>query len=270
MAEDSADESDSEIGVSYLSDEDMIEGENGDTMFKFMQAGFLPSELQVLYAMALIGEGGRDFAASKALMAITTLVDEDSSTETVDTDVIQSKSWQIFRRASTDPLRRIPAFAFVADLLKKTGKESFWSDKLAGLFHDQVERMRECGQLAASFEEATHAESAQLALRRQQVLKIVLSAARLNLHNTKTILVSGGVEEAATRSSILLDQLLVILKALWKVHGDGSVPTSCVEVSSSCDVLLVFIALTRNILSLPIRLFVGIRYSLWHRHHLLL
>jgi hypothetical protein len=229
VAEDSADESDSDIGVSYLSDEGMIEGENGDTILKFMQAGFLPSELQVLYAMALIGEGGRDFAASKALMAITTLV--DSSSETVDTDVIQSKPWQIFRRASTDPLRRIPAFAFVADLLKKTGKESDWSNKLARLFHDQVERMRECGQLAASFEEATPADTAQLALRRQQVLKIVLSAARLNLHNTKRLLGAGGLEEAASRSLMLLDQLLLILKALWKVHGDGSVPTPCIEVS---------------------------------------
>lgn len=210
----------------------MIEGEDSVSILKSMEAGYLPTELQVLYAMSLIGEGGSDYAASKAILAITILDDKDTtmSVEAADIDVIQSKPWQIFRRASTEPLQKIPAFAFVADLLKRTGKETEWSATLAGLFHDQVEQMRERGTLGASLEKVTPTDSAQMKLRRQQVLKIVLAAARLNLTNTKTLVLQESLEHAASKALNVLDQLVVILKALWNVEGDGSVPTTCIEV----------------------------------------
>ena len=47
----------------------MIEGEDSVSILKSMEAGYLPTELQVLYAMSLIGEGGSDYAASKAILA---------------------------------------------------------------------------------------------------------------------------------------------------------------------------------------------------------
>lgn len=232
MAEDSTDESDHEIETSYLSDEDIIDGQDGVLILKSMEAGYLPTELQVLYAMSLIGEGGRDYAASKAILAITILDDKDSTTsfESADIDVIQSKPWQIFRHASTAPLQKIPAFAFVADLLKRTDKETEWAATLAGLFHDQVERMREHGDLGISLEKPSPTDRAQIKLRRQQVLKIVLAAARLNLTNTKTRMLQESLEKAASKALNILDQLVVILKALWNVEEDGSIPTTCIEV----------------------------------------
>ena len=48
-----------------MSDEDMFENANQEQVIETMKRGILPHEIQLLYAMSLIGEGNGVFLASK-------------------------------------------------------------------------------------------------------------------------------------------------------------------------------------------------------------
>jgi hypothetical protein len=80
----------------------------------------------VLFGLALIGEGGRNFVAAKCIEAIDDLEQESTlwlSDGDLETQMAGDPLWYLFRRAMTEPLGRTKAYAFLADVLRKTKKE---------------------------------------------------------------------------------------------------------------------------------------------------
>lgn len=207
-----------------------------DGLADHFKKGILPPELQVLYALCLIASGGMDFLASKCIKAIEDLRDDTEDgieQRMVDTDGICYPSWQVYSQAMTDPLTRIPAFSFVADLLGKTEKEKEWAAKLVPLFRSELELMRKSGIIDQALI-AGNSEDLKIILRKTQVLKIVLASARLRvlsledrLDNADSLDASAAEEDAIA----CYDEIYPDFVSLWSVENVLTPSRSSVEVS---------------------------------------
>ena len=63
----------------FVSDDEDLDREEGTSVLDSLRKGILPPEIRVMYGLALIGEGGRNFLASKCLEAIEDL-DQETGT----------------------------------------------------------------------------------------------------------------------------------------------------------------------------------------------
>lgn len=234
-----------------LSDDEDLDNEDASTLLDSLRKGVLPPELRVLFGLALVGEGGRNFLAGKCLEAIADLDQEDSSWLTAgERELLASgdSMWYLFHRAMTERLGRTAAFAFLADVLRKANKEREWSVHFAPMFRKHLDTLSTIGlkdRLLGLHGDVSHFVN----FRKNQLLKIVLAACSFDvdaaespsqktLFSRKVVHISDEERVAAALSA--MKSLSEVLSLIWKVDPDGSIPSICTEVSQSGISLLVF------------------------------
>lgn len=199
-----------------------------------LNRGVLTPELQVLLALCLIGEGGREFLASKCIDAISSLKDDTNDAidlKVADTDVICHPAWQVYQHAMTDQLATIPALAFVADMLTNAQKESEWAPKVAHLFQCVMGSIQRSGLLEKALE-VEKSKSPNTALRRTQIIKIVLAGARYRVLQCERQLVSHGNSSRDVISCF--QDVEMVMSRLWHVDESGSPSQSSIKVRIKC------------------------------------
>lgn len=217
----------------YLSDDEYIDTSDDPNLAASLRNGVLPQELQVLYALSLIGQGGRRFMASKCIQAIAQLEQEghtDEQLKTVDTEATKNLSWQVYHRAMTEPLKKNSAFAFVSDLLKKVDKEREWAESLGPLFHIHLQHIKRTGDFDKILSDSLPL-TPEDTLRRHQLQKIATAGCRMRLLNCEGLLSRNLTNQVIDEATSLIEFIVEILPRLWRVESNGSVLGSGTEVS---------------------------------------
>lgn len=237
-------EDEDEDDLPYLSDEEaLIDDAEGSGILRSLRGGVLPTELRVLLALAMIGEGGRNFIATKYLEALHQL---DQEPETwfgdgdKDTELSGEPRWFLFRRAMGETVTRTVAFAFLADVLKKTDKEAEWAIYFSPWFLSHVEALDERGVIEQLIVANRSKITPNTSIRKNQVLKVMLASCRLAMdtldERDDVVLVLGGARPAGdpmARMGIaqnILHQLTRIIPLIWRVDRSGTLSNECVEV----------------------------------------
>ena len=227
----------------FVSDDEDLDREEGTSVLDSLRKGILPPEIRVMYGLALIGEGGRNFLASKCLEAIEDLDQETGTWFTEgerETEISGEPRWHLFRRAMTEPLGRTAAYAFLADVLRKSRKEHEWSVHFAPWFRRHLATLASAGlkdQLIALRED--EGLSSFVSFRKNQVLKIILAACSFDVEAVEQPRQKTPVsrEEIVTKDTDRLTIAIATMNALsevlylvWKVEEDGSLSPICAEV----------------------------------------
>jgi hypothetical protein len=201
----------------------------------------LPPELRVLFGLALIGEGGRNFVAAKCIEAIDDLEQESIlwlSDGDLETQMAGDPLWYLFRRAMTEPLGRTAAYAFLADVLRKTKKEQEWTVHFSPWFRRHLDTLKSVGlmeKLLRLRDDITPYAN----FRKNQLLKIILASSRFDIDAVE----SPDKQSPVNRELIVSDDnsridmamsainsLTSLIHLMWKVDPDGSLPSICTEV----------------------------------------
>jgi len=234
--------SNDEVDLPYLSDEETLLNDIGDSpLVESLHKGALTPELRVLYGLALIGEGGRNFIAAKSLEAIDDL--EQETEEWFSEDESRSKHaiepfWILFRRAMTEELRRTGAYAFIADVLRKTNKEHEWGFHFATLFRHHLESLHQKG-LVDKLLGLRDSVTPNMTFKKNQLLKVILEACKFEMYtiddvkNTKHALNKKPSLTRTKRTEIAQSVLASIVKIVplaWSIEGNGVLPPICVEI----------------------------------------
>ena len=255
--------SSNEVELMYLSDEETLLDDNDEdsTLVKSLSRGALTPELRVLYGLALIGEGGRNFIAAKCLEAIDDLQQEAEewfSDERSETIQATESLWLLFRRAMTEELGRTGAYAFTADVLKKTNKECEWAFHFSSSFRRHIESLKELGFI----NKVLKPEDGPMpngSFRKNQVLKVIIEARKFEIYaidETKAVkhaLNRRPLFDRATQlktAEAVLASLVNVVPLVWYIDGDGVLPPICAEVSGlSVDSLKICVCI---LLTIPI------------------
>eukprot|EP00536_Pseudo-nitzschia_multiseries_P002867 jgi/Psemu1/252068/estExt_Genewise1Plus.C_400030 len=231
-----------EVDLPYLSDEETLLNDVGDSpLVESLRKGALTPELRVLYGLALIGGGGRNFIAAKSLEAIDDLEQETeewfSEDESRSTLAIEP-FWILFRRAMTEELRRTGAYAFIADVLRKTNKEHEWGLHFAKVFRRHLQRLKEKG-LIDKLLGLRESVTPNIAFKKNQLLKVVLEACKFEMFtiddakDIKHALNKKPSFSKAKRTEIaqrVLTSIVNIVPLAWSIEGNGVLPPICVEI----------------------------------------
>ncbi|VEU42775.1 unnamed protein product [Pseudo-nitzschia multistriata] len=234
--------SNDEIDLPYLSDDETLLNDVEDSpLIESLRKGALTPEIRVLYGLALIGEGGRNFIAAKALEAIDDL--EQESEEWFSEDESKRKHmvepfWVLFRRAMTEELRRTGAYAFIADVLRKTNKEYEWGFHFAPLFRRHLESLKHKGsvdKLLGLRENVTP----NMTFKKNQLLKVILEACKFEMYiideplETKYAfnkLPSLSRKKRTDIAQSVLASIVNIIPLAWCIEGNGNLPPICAEI----------------------------------------
>lgn len=227
----------------YLSDDDDLDNEENEALLGSFRNGILPPELRVLFGLALIGEGGRNFVAAKCIEAIDDLVSEPVSWLSygdVETKISGEPLWSLFHKAMTEPLGRNAAYAFLADVLRKTEKEEEWATHFSPWFRQHLNSINSDGLMG----ELLHLRNdltPYTSFRKNQILKIILATSRFDIY----LVESPAKQSPVNRELIVTDELTRIKVALaaidsiksavqlmWKVDANGGLQVICTEVSA--------------------------------------
>lgn len=225
-----------------MSDDEDLDREDGSKLLESLRKGILPPELRILYGLALIGEGGRNFLAGRCLEAIDDLEQESSSWLTDgerETAVSGEPLWFLFQRAMTEPLGRTAAYAFLADVLRKSKKEKEWSVHFSSWYRKHLATLEAVG-LKEHLMGLCDDVSPFVNFRKNQLLKVVLAAISFDIDAAE----SPAQQSPVNRQLIVTDDnarvkiaiaamksLSDVLHLMWKVDYDGSIPSICAEVS---------------------------------------
>jgi hypothetical protein len=231
--------------LAYLSDEEtLVSGADESGLLESLRRGVFPPEISVLFALAMIGEGGRNFVASKYLEAIH-LLDEETDTWFSEGDKETALSgdprWFLFKRAMGEKVTKSIAFAFLADVLKKTKKEAEWAVHFSPWFLDHVQKLEETGLICQLVDANKSKLTPNVIIRKNQVAKVMMASCKLGLDNVEervgVILVMGNKRpeiDLLARLEIartILSHLTHLVPLLWRVDRSGSLSKDCVEVS---------------------------------------
>jgi hypothetical protein len=241
------DENSDDEASPFLSDDDGLDQDESSDLVESLRRGAMPPELRVLFGLALISEGGRNFVAAKCIEAIDDLEQESSVWLTEgasETERDGNSHWLIFRRAMTEPLGRTAAYAFLADVLRKTQKEREWAAHFSSWFRRHIDTLKAVG-LMDELMRLRDDISPFVNMRKNQLLKIILASSSfdVDIAETPTILspvdrklIVTGANERIEVAMSAIKSLSDVLHLLWKVESDGSLPSICIEV---CDCFYV-------------------------------
>eukprot|EP00980_Cylindrotheca_fusiformis_P013775 scaffold3556_cov190-Cylindrotheca_fusiformis.AAC.10 len=234
----------------YLSDDDELDNNNNFSLLDSLRNGALPPELRVLFGLALIGEGGRNYVAAKCIEKIDDLQQESLTwlrDGELETTLAGDPLWSLFHRAMTEPLGRTAAYSFLADVLRKTNKEAQWSNFFAPWFRRHLKTLKAKGLLDEVL--ALKGKiSPFVNFRKNQVLKIIMAANKFDVDliaTPETSTVAPILPNlAATSQSDSLELALSAMKSIgdvlhlmWKVE-DGNLSSMCTEASTTFRTLL--------------------------------
>jgi hypothetical protein len=213
-----------------LSDDEALD--ENPQLVAHLERGILPSELQVLYALCLIGEGGREYLARQCIQAIDVLrEDPEDSPENhgTDTDALQNPPWRSYRDNLTVELTKLSALILAEDLLKKLDKEKDWAAELLPIFQREVNRFESANPFYHIHASEAH-ENPRSELRKTQLIKIVLAETKFRILSIESRVYAADLNDADNQVLNCFDHAVVTLKRLWKV--ENGVPSKyAVEVS---------------------------------------
>ena len=203
----------------------------------------------MLFGLALIGEGGRNYVAAKCIERIEGLEHESIEwlrSGELDSAMAGDPIWGLFQLAMTEPFGRTTAFSFVADFLRKTNKEQQWSKHFAPLFRRHLELLESTGLLNAVME-LKGKLSPFVNFRKSQLLKIMVASNRFDVD--RVISTDKGISfrheesemNSTDRISLALSSMASIrnfLYLVWKVE-DGSLSPFCIDVSVGHEIFCV-------------------------------
>lgn len=225
-----------------LSDDEDLDKEDGSQLLESLRKGILPPEIRILLGIALIAEGGRNFLAGKCLEAIDDLQQESSlwlvSGER-ETEASGQPLWYLFHRAMTEPLGRTAAYAFLADVLRKTKREQEWSVHFSSFFRKHLSTLDSVG-LKEQLMGLRGEISPFVNFRKNQLLKIVLAACSFDVDAAESPgqqspvnrgLIATNDSESVNIAIAAMKSLSEVIHLMWKVDSDGSIPSICAEVS---------------------------------------
>jgi hypothetical protein len=205
----------------------------------------------VLFGLALIGEGGRNYVAAKCIEKIDDLEQESLSwlrDGELETNLAGDPLWSLFRRAMTEPLGRTAAYSFLADVLRKTNKEAQWSNHFAPWFRRQLKTLKSKGLLDEVM--ALHGKLTPFVnFRKNQLLKIIMAANRFDVDlvvspqsgiSIQPQLVATSQNDRIELALSALTSIGNVLHLMWKVE-DGNLSTMCTEVSTMSADLFPFV-----------------------------
>lgn len=228
------DESDEDEDALYLSDDEVILESSDENLVPSLKNGILPPELRLLYALSLVGEGGKSFLARQCIKAIEIVEPDDLDAliaDPVDTHIVKDPLWFGFQQELTEPLQRTAAFAFTIDVLQKAHKEAEYADLMTPLLKKHLEDLESTGQMDIALFGSEAAAVSKLAVStRNRVIKLILASARMQIEHAKAI-ASSQETEAMESAMTVLDRVVPLLQKFWKVEANGSIPSFCVEVS---------------------------------------
>jgi hypothetical protein len=247
--EDDNKDDEAEEEMTYLSDEEMLVNTSEESsLLVSLRRGAMPPELQILSGLAMLGEGGRNFVASKYLQAIEEL--EQESVEWLydgDKEALFSRQprWFFFHRTMTEELTKTVAYSCLADTLKSTNKDAEWAFHFSPVFFRHLQKLREQGLIDELTKINNNDITANGVIRRSQILKVMLASCRLGLNTLEVqqgiSLVLGQKPDLDKDSRLqnalqVLDTLVMAASFLWTVTRQGLLSQPCIEVSllSSC------------------------------------
>ena len=237
----------------YLSDDDAFDCSEGEDVVQKMKQGLLPPELQFLYSLCLIGEGGKTYLAGKLFNAINEL--EADHEDHMDKGVIPREgietSVDVFRRAMTNPMCKSEAFAFTAELLMKMKRELEWSDHMLPLFEGHFKEMEKRGNTQLLLTREPNLSS-YLFRQKNTYLKILLATLHMKFHKAQGIIDSISschdldarervYDHASKIATSILNIVIHFREALWSTPTpeQGLDPTS-IQVSDHLSWIYLF------------------------------
>lgn len=235
--------SDEEDHTPYLSDDDALDGDEDPDLLNSLRAGALPPEIRVLYSLFLMCLGGWNFVAEKCFDAIDHLEQEDQgwfSEHHLGSEVDDDSPWNMFRLAATEPMSRTVAYAFTADVLRKSGRDVEWGKKLASKFQSQIDALSaDSNGIITELTTQDSGHSPLQRMRQNQVLKVLIASSYFQA--THLFESDPGQEDAADRVQMAVSsvkRLASILHLFWKVEFDGTLTATSREVSFSLDYVM--------------------------------
>jgi len=227
--------SDDEESVINFSDDEDFDSPDGEKIIQLMKNGMLTSELQVLYGLCLLSEDKFTFLATKMVNAMKDLENSnDEDFELSSHGISDDISLRLFRRAMAEPMNKLDAFAFTSDVLKKTGKEEEWAERLLPIFQDYMEELEQENAFHILSESAA-AQTICMSMKRNSYLKVMFSTLRMKLSKTKKMAAS---QEASEKSSaydlsmLVVDDIYRFQDAVWSMQSDGNPVPDSIEVIS--------------------------------------
>ena len=228
---DEDDGSDSEDSmVDYFSDDEDLDSPSIGSAIEGMRNGVLPDELQVLLGISLLVEGGKNYAAQRALSAITRLQDDPAMTTPLGRE--SSSDWSLFSHPLTGITTKASFFALTASLVRSISEDKAKNClDLIPLFEEYVGQMEEKGLLEGV---AANASAARISghgdFHGEEMAKtreIFLSLLKLFMIRARKE--SLGVLNEENENDIknllaLLDFVIRYEEVLWdgQVHGQSS------------------------------------------------
>ena len=243
-----------------LSDDNEVDDINDNTLLSSLSRGALPPELQTLYALSLVGKGGKDFFAWKLMTHVIPQLEIESpkaiEEDLYDTEIVADSTWVLFRRAAIAPLRRTQAFVLLSDLIKKIGREKEWAKRLASGIQIHFKTLEANNDLLA-LRPIDSQDSPSNSLMRNQQIKLILALSRMHLYEANRLLAERGQNHDYETSSLkygrenlktnekkvigpgklaltVIELMVRFRRVLWKnASKDGSLQQNSLDVSSS-------------------------------------
>jgi len=216
----------------HLSDDDDLDAGEEETVLSPLRKGILPPEIRLLYGLCLACEGGKAFFATQCIQIISEFPQEPSSWLTekdVDTNVSADSRWLIFQSSMTEPLGRTAAFAFVADVLQKSGRELDLAKRLTQLYCQHAAELSENGMVSLALE-GTHRNDEIFRHRQNQVVKVLVAGTRYQVESAEALFQSGDVaDENASTLFDAITSLSKLLPVIWCVEQDASISSACTD-----------------------------------------
>ena len=235
--EDGASDSEDSM-VDYFSDDEDLDSPSKAGAIEGMRNGVLPDELQVLVGVSLLVEGGKNYAAQRALAAVTRLKDDAEMTMQLETE--SSSDWSSFCIPFVGATTETSFFALIASLVQRMGDGKAKNClNLIPLFQEHVEKLEREGLLeGVEFGSSDYDPSGQ---EKTQMREIFLSLLKLLMIRARKesleVLTNANVEDGGKNSMSLLDFVIRYEGFLWdgQVRGLNSILQSDAEVSvESC------------------------------------
>jgi hypothetical protein len=227
-------ESDSEDSVVILSDDEDFECPAGKNIILMMKKGVLPPELQVLYGLSLLSEGNCAFIAVKMLSALhdldqNTREDFDLKADNFESDTV---SLRLFRRAMVEPMSKLDAFAFAADILKKVEKEDEWAERILPIFQGYIDDIED-QEIYTLLKDTAVSKNIITSVKKGNCVKVLLSTLRMKVGTARNLSTSSdpsSLKNASAISMAVVESIYLFKDALWSTTPDGNPTPDTVEV----------------------------------------
>jgi len=244
MDDDGSSSEEEGVDVSYLSDDEELDSLiEGERLLGSMRRGVLPNEISVLFSMCLMYEGGGNFLAKKCLESIDLLPLETRSWAAASDsqlELTKDAPWYLCHTTATEPFGRTGAYAYLADTLRKEGKEAEWAGYLAPMYSTLVDDLQKQG-LTDVLCGLQNVRSPSSRLRRRQILKSVHAWGRLQVVKAKEAYLKAletfSHDEARSAQLSVIQTFRRLKKFLniWTSRGpvveaDGSMPDDFLQV----------------------------------------